>query len=343
MKFEGGGLEKGVGSPSGGSFENWPERGSSKDERLSSEEALLYQEYATKVAGKKFNEQADNTAYQEAEEVIKKLNDAKFDWLGIDWGKIDTKDIDKISETEQRIDFIVRQLVSNGEDHNGMLADLVNKFKHGCIPIMAALAVLSVGEFPTDAMAESAMVYKQERMREGGIKIVVDEVREPKGSGSRGTHYFEMYVNVKSSVQKWLSENPDIAKEVDTIVIETAVNNPENILKDITLYNEQEKISPDKSTLTKFDSATNSLGLSSKPKFKGELWRGSAHPDKVVVVTKDREVFSDSGIVAGYFARIGSQRGSVMEITNQLYGESVYNALNKIADQIQYKKKYDKK
>lgn len=71
-------------------------------ERYSMEEALAAQQYATDKEGKGFSEKASETSYAEAERVIGLLRDKKFDWLGIDWKKVDFKNIGADAETRIR-------------------------------------------------------------------------------------------------------------------------------------------------------------------------------------------------------------------------------------------------
>lgn len=147
MKLEGGGHE-GLRSPSGGSFENWPERGSSKDEHLSSEEALLYQEYATKIEGREFSEQADEQAYKEAENLIEKLKGGGLDWVGIEWDKIDLKDIHQIREAQERLDTAARLVLESRakdgtKEENQKWKSVLNATKGVLLPFVAAMGILA--------------------------------------------------------------------------------------------------------------------------------------------------------------------------------------------------------
>lgn len=321
QRFEHGGLE-------GGHFEEKPK--GNETGRLSQEEALLYQEYATKIANKEFNEQSDEGSYQEAEELIDKLKDEKFDFLGIDWDKVKVGDINKISEAEQRLDFVIRQLVIDGKDHGGVLAGLADKFKSAVIPLVAAFAVFSAGEFPKDAMAESVAVYQKGHMEnEGKVNIVIDERLEVTEGRISKNHEFEMKVNITSSIKKWLLENPDTANQIDAIVVETAVDErtwPDASLKKDGLITEQEGTKD-------FSSHFSADKAKAMGEYKGEVWKAYARP-VVIVVTKDHRVFKAKGSVSGNFARVGDHEESIQNILSEMYGGGMIEALETIKNEI---------
>ena len=82
------------------------------DERLSKEEAGIYQDYATTKENKYFSEQASEEGYKEAERLIQKLRDAgvSFEFLDLDWDKIDFRDTRNLADTEERLFAAPRQI-----------------------------------------------------------------------------------------------------------------------------------------------------------------------------------------------------------------------------------------
>ena len=87
------------------------------DERLSKEEAGIYQDYATTKENKYFSEQASEEGYKEAERLIQKLRDAgvSFEFLDLDWDKIDFRDTRNLADTEERLVAAVRQFLDQIE------------------------------------------------------------------------------------------------------------------------------------------------------------------------------------------------------------------------------------
>jgi hypothetical protein len=96
-------------------------------ERLSNNESLLYQTYATEIEGKDFNEQASPEAYEEAEKLLRQFQDPKFDWLGVDWNKIDFKNLKDIKDVEKRVRLAAQFLLNEAKYTNPDLFEkLVN-------------------------------------------------------------------------------------------------------------------------------------------------------------------------------------------------------------------------
>lgn len=80
-------------------FENKIEKGfGSREQQLSNDEALAFQDYATKKDGIEFSKKADENSYLEAERLLEKLKDKKFDWLDIQWDKVDLSAVGQYKE-----------------------------------------------------------------------------------------------------------------------------------------------------------------------------------------------------------------------------------------------------
>lgn len=86
------------------------------ESRLNKEEALVYQDYASTAEAAPFSEKASPEAYAEAEMLLARLREKEFDWLGIDWKKIDLRDAHQYDELEKRLDVAVRQIAESGKD-----------------------------------------------------------------------------------------------------------------------------------------------------------------------------------------------------------------------------------
>jgi hypothetical protein len=95
-----------------------PEQVPSSNGKLTNNEALLYQTYATQVEGKKFDEQASPEAYGEAEKLLRQFQDPKFDWLGVDWDKVDFKNLKDVEDVEERVRFAASFLLTEAQSKN---------------------------------------------------------------------------------------------------------------------------------------------------------------------------------------------------------------------------------
>lgn len=119
-----------------------------KNELLSEEEANVYQDYATKLDGKKFSEQSSVETYKEAEKLIEKLRDSQFDWLGIDWNKIDFNDIKQIQDLEIRLDEAARSVIESqiepkSEQEKGIVNALHRFMDKHPIPFVLSVAIIA--------------------------------------------------------------------------------------------------------------------------------------------------------------------------------------------------------
>ena len=224
MKFEGGGLEKGFRGPDGGSFENLPERGSSKDERLSNDEALLYQEYATKIEGREFSEQADKESYKEAENLIEKLRGSGLDWVGIEWDKIDLKDIRQIRGTQERLDTVARLVLESRakdgtKEENQKWKEVVSKTRGVLLPFVAAMGILmgcsSAEKTEVEnqlAGGNSGSIGSEEFKRNDQPDYIEARVESDGGS----------VIDFENVVKDWLYENMDEGTNpIQSIIIDS--------------------------------------------------------------------------------------------------------------------------
>ncbi|MBI5798822.1 MAG: hypothetical protein HZB10_02735 [Candidatus Yonathbacteria bacterium] len=96
--------------------------------RLKENEALVYQQYATDIEGKGFSEQASPEAYGEAEKLLRQFQDPKFDWLGVDWEKVDFKNLKDIKNVEDRVRLAAKFMLQEAKEKDpSLFAQLVEK------------------------------------------------------------------------------------------------------------------------------------------------------------------------------------------------------------------------
>ena len=94
-------------------LESGPEQGMERqpqDERLPEEEALLYQEYATKKGGVGWEVRADEASYAEAEQLIQQLRNQRFNFLGIRWDQVDLNNVVAREDVTERLRAAVVEL-----------------------------------------------------------------------------------------------------------------------------------------------------------------------------------------------------------------------------------------
>jgi hypothetical protein len=87
----------------------------SKETRTTEEEALMMQDYASAKKGEAFSEKQSEQDYLEAEKLVEMLKDKKFDWLNIDWGKIDLKSTKDYYNLEKRLNAAVQEILKSQE------------------------------------------------------------------------------------------------------------------------------------------------------------------------------------------------------------------------------------
>lgn len=162
------------------------------DERLTEEEALLYQELATKGSSTRFSEQASPESYEIAKQLIDKLKGNGFDFLALDWDHIDLLDPISIQNTEERLRHVAQMLA---DSENGSLpeakrtrfAEFGAKFQRGFAGLVSALA-LFVTLTSTEANAAGNFIAQNEPSsgeqvgREGGAEILPKSIRSYLGN-----------------------------------------------------------------------------------------------------------------------------------------------------------------
>ena len=100
-------------------------------ERLSKKEAIAHQSYATAREGKPFSKQVSPEAYDEAQMFVEQLKTREFDWLGINWNKVDLRNIEDIRDVERRLDIAVRTAIE--KDGSGLT---ISSFLRGYKPVL---------------------------------------------------------------------------------------------------------------------------------------------------------------------------------------------------------------
>jgi hypothetical protein len=163
-------------------FERKPfEKNASPDTRLSESEALLYQYYATSKEGLKPSKEgyissveATIQSYEEADQLIEKLRDKKFDFLQIDWKNLDLKDIDQFNELEKRLDEAVRMIANLQEKSE--LKSLTDKFKGVILPLILSASILLSQGIPAEARSQEnkakETVKQEEVLSDFSLKIL---------------------------------------------------------------------------------------------------------------------------------------------------------------------------
>lgn len=81
------------------------------ESRLNTEEALLYQDYATTAEITPFSEEASQEAYAEADMFIAKLREKGVDLSKIDWEKINLVEAHQHDDLEKKLDVAVSQII----------------------------------------------------------------------------------------------------------------------------------------------------------------------------------------------------------------------------------------
>ena len=112
------------------------------EELLTKEQALLYQDYATKLDGKDFPDKASEKSYIEADELIRKLKSKDFNWLNIDWQKIDLKDVAELELFEDRLDMAAKQILEAQSGKNRSVSEFLKEHRNIILPLAISAAVV---------------------------------------------------------------------------------------------------------------------------------------------------------------------------------------------------------
>jgi len=177
------------------------------DERLSESQALIYQDYAARIEGKKFSEQAGKNSYKEAQQLVDILKSNNFDWLNIDWNNVDFDDAVKIESVEKRIDAALREIIKREDPKAKTQLGQWLESTRGMILPFAMATALMIGK------ADNLSAFDNSKL---SPEIVpVETVRE---TGLHGEHIFneDTNTNIKEDserfapiLQRWLSEHPE--------------------------------------------------------------------------------------------------------------------------------------
>jgi hypothetical protein len=108
--------------------------------RLTEDEALAYQAHAAEVSQVEFSSEATLESYKEAEELIQKLRDAQFDWIGVDWDSFDLNQAGDIQKLEEKLSLAAQVFVEN-KDRESKTATFVRNNKR-FLPLALAASIL---------------------------------------------------------------------------------------------------------------------------------------------------------------------------------------------------------
>jgi hypothetical protein len=176
------------------------------DKRLNKNEALLYQDYATNLEGKKFSEKAEASSYEEAEMLLDKLKNKNFDWLKIDWGKFDLKNIDQYQELEERLDEAAKMVVGK---EKSAIGKAMARLEGMVLPIAVSIGILLAS--PNFVESKTKEVSKDTKK--------IEEVENAENVISmRG----DISIN-KKRVENWKAEMESEGIEFRSIIIEGGV------------------------------------------------------------------------------------------------------------------------
>ncbi len=137
------------------------------EEKLTKEEAWLYQSYASSLEGIGFSEQASRDTYKEAEQFLQELKEKRINWLGIDWGKLDFNNISQTQGAKKRIGQALEEIKKSTKDKKARnLLDEIRKQieKSKTIKsIVAGLAALLVFAGGLEITESKGMKIKPEK------------------------------------------------------------------------------------------------------------------------------------------------------------------------------------
>lgn len=114
--------------------------GDKQNKRLSKDEALAYQDYATSKEGAAFSEQAKDESYAEAEMFLEELQGKGIDLGKIDFKKIDLADLLVQDEISERLSKAILEY-TKGKEREGILKKINEAMEKTGIKRVVALAV----------------------------------------------------------------------------------------------------------------------------------------------------------------------------------------------------------
>lgn len=157
-----------------------PKNEPKKDELLTSEEAVVYQDYATTLSGREFSEQATMSAYMEAEDLINRLRDREFDWLNIDWDKLDFNDVKQIQIFQKRLNAAVQSVIQSqsesGDEQEKGVIKAISQFINSHPVSLAVLASILIAAGVKNVI-QNAPIYN-EAINTGSHIEINDEIQD---------------------------------------------------------------------------------------------------------------------------------------------------------------------
>lgn len=203
------------------------------EERLTKEQALLYQEYATKSEGKKLSERAGKGAYEEAEQLLAKLKDKKFDFLGIDWDKIDFDNMEQVSDVQERLDVAARAILeTQPEDEEagekGLMSKLGEMKKFIILPLALSIGIISGCSDPKAEKIEKARI-KKETEQQAALKAQMEDLAKKGINFKIDAYDNDSRANFKQLITEWAHDNinEEALKKIELISVDSTDHNYE--------------------------------------------------------------------------------------------------------------------
>lgn len=187
------------------------------DPRLSESQALLYQEYASKLEGKGFSDQAGEAAYAEAQQLINRLKDGNFAWLGIDWDKLALEKAVGLDEAESRMDQAVR-LLAEASGHEDIKRKISN-FGRTKLPFALAAMILLSGCFGKDQPGAEI----QEKVKDEAVSAQMAEEAQLAAKYDFAPGIFEISGRRAGEMMRdWLKNNPELVAKMNGLYVDSA-------------------------------------------------------------------------------------------------------------------------
>jgi len=183
-----------------------------KEKKLTLEESLVYQDYASKKEGVSFSEKASGESYREAQIFLDIIRRSKVDLAGVDLPKIDFGNIEQIREVEKRLDSAVREIYqAKKENEDSKIQQFLEKTKGIILPLVFSSFILSSGmvkesqasSFNSEAVSAEKKVSQKE-MSEQRVIFNRDKT-EPQFKGE--------YIN------EWVAKQEKSGIQIDKVII----------------------------------------------------------------------------------------------------------------------------
>lgn len=243
-----------------------------KYNQLNKEEALAYQDYATKKESIAFSEQAKEESYIEAEMFLKELSEKGINLEGVDFSKIDLSNVVIQEDISERLQYAIWEYVENHKNDKlpeNFKQNIEEAKKKGGVGRIAALAtaflilISAVGA----GTAEARQPINKEQIKEISIlqdrfspevkRVVLTELKTIEGKvvfgydqqGSPVEYRSETRLNInKKTATFLLVENyKEILKSapilknqaVDPVIVEKRYESASaNLLAEVFIYKE---------------------------------------------------------------------------------------------------------